>query len=105
MVPSVHLKKTNELASAHEVPKLWHSSPADGALEPLAIVGFSLKFPQEATSQEAFWSMLMEKRCAMTEWPSDRLNVEAFYHADKTRNDTVSDEVLRRAMTDPLRCP
>lgn len=57
--------------------------------EPIAIVGFSLKFPQEATSPEAFWKMLVEKRCSMTEWPKERLNLDAFYHPDSNRPDTV----------------
>ena len=58
-------------------------------LEPIAIVGFSLKFPQEATTPEAFWEMLVDKRCAMTEWPKERLNLDAFYHPDSGRSDTV----------------
>jgi hypothetical protein len=56
---------------------------------PIAVVGLSLKFPQEATSPEAFWKMLMEKRCAMTEVPSDRLNVDAFQGTDTNRTDQV----------------
>ena len=44
-------------------------------LEPIAVNGFSLKFPQDATSPEAFGKMLMEKRCSMTEWPKERLNL------------------------------
>ena len=58
-------------------------------LKPIAIVGFSLKFPQEATSPEAFWEMLVERRCSMTEWPKERLNLDAFYHPDRDRPDTV----------------
>lgn len=59
-------------------------------LEPVAVIGFSLKFPQDATSPEAFWKILMEKRCSMTEWPKERLNLNAFYHPDSSRPDTVS---------------
>lgn len=61
----------------------------DDKLEPLAVVGFSLKFPQEATTPEAFWKMLTDKRCAVTEWPKDRLNIDAFYNPDSSRPDTV----------------
>lgn len=64
-------------------------------LAPIAIVGFSLKFPQEATSPGAFWDMLAEKRCAMTEWPKDRVNIDAFYHADSNRCDTVRIFIFR----------
>lgn len=94
MAPSARLDISNENGSEPEAPQLSmsvgnHCRLKDGGLEPIAIVGFSLKFPQDATSQEAFWSMLMEKRCAMTEWPSDRLNIEAYHHPDKDRLDTV----------------
>ena len=76
--------------SSDDLMELQDSPLEEDVIEPIAVIGFSLKFPQEATSPEAFWSMLLERRCAMTEWPSDRLNLEAFYHADKNRNDTVS---------------
>ena len=57
--------------------------------EPIAVIGFSLKFPQDATSPETFWKMMTEKRCSMTEWPKERLNLDAFYHPDGSRPDTV----------------
>ncbi len=107
MAPSVLHEDTNKPGAAPEVSGLSdsageHRSLRVAALEPIAIVGFSLKFPQEATSQEAFWSMLLEKRCAMTEWPSERLNFEAFHHPDKNRNDTVSIKIPEKVLADPL---
>ncbi|KAK4107386.1 putative polyketide synthase [Canariomyces notabilis] len=51
--------------------------------DPIAICGFSIKFPQDATSPDAFWKMLIEKRCAMTPFPADRMNLDGFY---QTRN-------------------
>ena len=77
----------------------WAASGGEAELanepyEPLAVVGFSLKFPQEATSVEGFWKMLLEKRCAMTEWPEDRLNIDAFYHPDNTQRGTVRSREL-----------
>ncbi|KAL8875408.1 MAG: hypothetical protein Q9198_006231, partial [Flavoplaca austrocitrina] len=65
-------------------------NPVYGPVEPIAIVGLSLQFPQEATNSEALWSMLLQKRCAMTDWPSERLNITAFHHPDKGRNDTFN---------------
>ena len=59
--------------------------------EPIAVIGFSLRFPQEATSPESFWEMLCEGRSAMTEVPSDRFNINGFYHPDASRTDTVGD--------------
>ena len=58
-------------------------------VEPIAVVGLSLKFPQDATSPEAFWKMIMEKRCAVTEIPAHRQETDSFYGIDKSRNDTV----------------
>lgn len=59
-------------------------------LEPVAIVGFSLKFPQDATSADGFWKIMMEGRCTATEFPSERLSVTAMHHPDPKRRDTVS---------------
>ena len=58
-------------------------------LEPIAVIGFSLTFPGDATSAGSFWSMLMEGRCVSTEWPKDRLNGSALYHPDPERLDSV----------------
>lgn len=58
-------------------------------LEPLAVIGFSLKFPEDAISPDSFWKMLMEKRCASKEIPKDRMNIDALYHPDIERHDTV----------------
>lgn len=67
-----------------------HGILEEDRLEPIAIIGLSLEFPQDATTPENFWKMLTEKRCAMTDWPKDRVNLDAFYHADGNRTDTVS---------------
>ena len=66
-----------------------HGMPEEDRLEPIAVIGLSLEFPQEATSPADFWKMLIEKRCATTDWPRDRINLDAFYHADGDRCDTV----------------
>jgi acyl transferase domain-containing protein len=61
-----------------------------GWCTPLAITGLAFEFPQEATTVEGFWSMLCEGRSASTEFPKDRLNIDAFYHPDESRQSTVS---------------
>lgn len=60
------------------------------APEPLAIVGYSFRFPQDATFTDAFWDMLCKKICTMSEWPKDRLSIDSFYHPDNSRVDCVS---------------
>lgn len=68
-----------------------HSSLDDDDLvEPVAVVGFSFKFPQDADSTDSFWKLLMEQRSTATEFPQDRLSVSAFYHPDPSRKSTVS---------------
>lgn len=50
-------------------------------LDPIAVVGLALRFPQDATSPEAFWQMLLEGRSALTDVPPDRYHVNAFHKA------------------------
>jgi hypothetical protein len=58
-------------------------------LEPIAVIGMSLKFPQEATSQDSFWNILMEKQCTTMKVPTDRFNIGGFYSADPKYTSTV----------------
>lgn len=59
-------------------------------LEPLAIVGFSFKFPGAGSSTDAFWKMLMETKCVATEFPSSRFKLDVHYHPDRSRSDSFS---------------
>lgn len=60
-------------------------------IEPISVIGFSLKFPQDATSPESFWKMLMEGRSAMTKVPKNRFNVDSFHVQGTKRRDEVCD--------------
>ncbi|KAL3259207.1 hypothetical protein ABHI18_005413 [Aspergillus niger] len=53
-------------------------------LEPIAVIGFGLKFPQQASTPAGFWDLLIQGRSARTETPADRFNAEAFYKATAT---------------------
>lgn len=46
--------------------------------DPIAIIGFSLKFPGDASTSEGFWRMIQNKECAFQKWPEDRINIEAY---------------------------
>lgn len=62
----------------------------DGETEDaLAIVGFSAKLSQDATSSNQFWRMLSQGRSARTEVPNDRFNIDSFYHPDANRPDAI----------------
>ena len=66
------------------------SSKDGGLIEPVAIVGFSFKLPQDAISTDSFWELMMEKRSTATDFPKDRLSASAIYHPDPNRRGTVS---------------
>lgn len=55
----------------------------------VAVIGYSLRFPGDATSPQKFWEILKDGRSVMTEVPADRFNINGFYHPDGSRNDTV----------------
>jgi acyl transferase domain-containing protein len=57
---------------------------------PIAIIGMNMKFPGDAVSAQAFWELLMSARNVSKEIPSDRFNIDAFYHPDPNRLDSVS---------------
>ena len=65
-------------------------SPSQLKMEDIAIIGFSLRFPQDAVSPQSFWNMIAEGRSAVSEVPADRFNIDAFYHPDPDRLDSVS---------------
>ena len=58
-------------------------------LDPIAVVGLALRFPQDATSPEAFWQMLLAGRSALTDVPQDRYHVDAFYNASANQSGMV----------------
>lgn len=65
------------------------SSEGESSIEPLAIIGFALKFPQDGDTNEGFWRILKERRDVMTPWPTDRLNFEAFHSRTDSRKTQV----------------
>ena len=63
------LKK--QLAAAQE---------SDG--EPIAVVSMACRFPRTSTTPEKFWQCLMDQTDEVSEIPSDRWDLEAFYAED-----------------------
>ena len=59
-------------------------------MEPIAVVGLSLKFPEDATSPDGFWSMMLEKKCASKDFPEERMNIDSYYDPDNKTLNTVS---------------
>ena len=50
--------------------------------EPIALVGIGCRFPGGVHDADSFWKLLVEGRDAITEVPSDRWNLDAFYDPD-----------------------
>ena len=57
--------------------------------EPIAIVGLAFEFPQEETTEQDFWQMVVERRFASTDFPKDRLNIDVLGYPDDSRNSMV----------------
>lgn len=47
-------------------------------MEPIAIVGLSFRLPRDIDNEAGLWDMLEHGRNAMTEWPKERSNIDAF---------------------------
>ncbi|OQE42415.1 hypothetical protein PENCOP_c004G00771 [Penicillium coprophilum] len=61
--------------------------PSD-ALEPIAIVGLATRFPQQATTTESLWELLLQARLTWSSIPKERFNSDAFYHPDPEHGGT-----------------
>ncbi|KXG54652.1 Acyl transferase/acyl hydrolase/lysophospholipase [Penicillium griseofulvum] len=61
--------------------------PSD-ALEPIAIVGLATRFPQQATTTETLWELLLQARSTWSSIPKERFNSDAFYHPDPEHGGT-----------------
>ena len=57
--------------------------------EPIAIIGLDARLPGDGDTAEKFYQSLLAGRSARTEVPSDRYNVEAFWHPDAERSGSV----------------
>lgn len=64
------------------------STRGDGVI-PIAIVGMSCRFPGGARNIEKLWESVSEGRSAWSKVPESRFNVDAFYHPNSDRTDSV----------------
>ena len=65
------------------------SAPSEG-VAPIAIIGMSCRFPGGVDDIEKLWGLISEGRSAWSKIPESRFNVDAFYHPNSDRTDTVS---------------
>src|SRR4051794_23537606 len=50
--------------------------------EPIAITGIGCRFPGSANDADAFWTLLIEGRSAISEVPNERWSIDRYYHTD-----------------------
>lgn len=56
--------------------------------DPIAVIGFSVKFPQQASNSAAFWDLLTRGGSTRAEVPANRYDGEAFYRPVEQGNKT-----------------
>jgi acyl transferase domain-containing protein len=59
------------------------------AIEPIAIVGISCRFPGQVSSPDQFWDMLVHGRSGHCEVPTDRFHADTWRHPDHDRKGAV----------------
>ncbi|RDA90934.1 hypothetical protein CP533_5339 [Ophiocordyceps camponoti-saundersi (nom. inval.)] len=73
-----------------------HDNQADGDFSSdIAICGLSFKFPGDATSADGLWKMMLEKRCATSDFPAEHFNADGFNLAARGK-DTMNSQLLTR---------
>ncbi|KAI3394783.1 hypothetical protein diail_2252 [Diaporthe ilicicola] len=59
------------------------------AVVPVAVVGMACRFPGDGESVEALLEMLQKGGDAWSEFPSDRVNIDGFYHPSGQRQGSI----------------
>lgn len=62
--------------------------------DPVVVVGLSFRFPQDATSEEAFWKIIYEGSSTSTEVPLSRYNINGHYAVNAAAHNTVRPSML-----------
>ena len=88
MVPSLTVTDEDRYSSGGASVPL-ETFAGRGNYDPIAVVGLSLRFPEDADSVEGFWNMLLEGRCVSQKFPADRMSLSGMHHPDGNRHDTV----------------
>lgn len=78
-------KETNNMSPS---TKQTTVSPGTNTSGPNAIIGAACRVPG-ATNPHALWKMLEEKRDVQRKMPTERYNVDGFYHPVNTNKGTV----------------
>ncbi len=67
------------MAPKNGQPKTVDTTKQMLSKDPVAIIGIGCRFPGEANNPETFWQLLCNGVDAITEIPSDRIDLETYY--------------------------
>ncbi|QSZ36869.1 hypothetical protein DSL72_006752 [Monilinia vaccinii-corymbosi] len=84
------MPKSPTVEEANSFTPITPDETQEEQLEAIAVVGFGLKFPQDADTAENFWKMFVHGRSAMTDVPKYRWNIGSFYHPSADRHDSMN---------------
>lgn len=56
---------------------------------PIAIIGMACRFPGDGEDVESLYEMLKRGDNAWSEFPSDRVNIDGFYHPSGNRQGSI----------------
>lgn len=56
---------------------------------PIAVVGMACRFPGDGEDVESLFEMLKKGDNAWSEFPSDRVNIDGFYHPSGNREGSI----------------
>lgn len=62
-----------------------------GQQDPVVVVGFAFRFPQDAVSEDELWNIIRNGLSTRTEVPLSRHNIDGHHSHIPGRQDTVND--------------
>ncbi|KAF2969750.1 hypothetical protein GQX73_g3806 [Xylaria multiplex] len=70
-------------------------------MEPIAIIGFALKLPQEVEDEFSFWDVLKDRQNLMTEWSESRGTIDSFHDTGSGKLNTLRSRGAHFVKEDP----
>ncbi|KAH9209066.1 hypothetical protein DL95DRAFT_467116 [Leptodontidium sp. 2 PMI_412] len=65
------------------------NAPPD-ILEPMVVVGMACRLPGEASSPSKLWQLLENHQSTQSDFPANRVSIDAWYHPDSHRPGSIS---------------
>jgi len=76
-----------QLTNPQQYQEITYKNDAPFLHEPIAIIGFSCRFPGKANSPESFWDLLKSGKDGIDTIPASRWNWQTYYDTDVEKDD------------------